>query len=62
MATRHFIQLVNEQLPKSAITLERPGDNDRADECAKYIEPEDSRAGSEADQSTPNAAANNSRT
>jgi len=30
----------NEQLPKRPITIERPADKDRADECAKYVEPQ----------------------
>jgi len=44
----------NEQLPKRPITIERPADKDRADECAKYVEPQVSGkvVGGEADQST----------
>jgi len=53
MATRHFIQLVNEQLPKSPIIIEPPAHKNRADECAKYVERQIiSKPGSETKQST----------
>ena len=39
-------------LTKSPITIDRPADNDRADECPKYVEPSVRVAVSEAEQST----------
>jgi hypothetical protein len=42
----------HEQLPKSPITIERPTNNDCADDCPEYVEPSVRVAISEAEQRT----------